>query len=255
MKSHPAVNLIVPCHLLVAILSLITSCSIQSDNNLPDQDWQIIEATISYSGTAHEMPFETYTLDWWISDSEDVLFSREEEKTLGGLSSGSKISTSPIPFEPGIYYLDGYLDWDKSGGPNGYEPRIVRTTVEVDGYETEHVFAELEDRTNPSDPGWVEGTVSYSGTTTGMYPLYIIIQDFDYAVISEERFVPGVLFNIQTPRLFNSGRVPAGTYYRVMAYWDLDFSGGFSGGDPIGDRGGGIVISPGLPTVGIDIDM
>lgn len=218
---------------------------------------QKVEVSISpYVGTANCDIFTTHDLKLYISQNGYTLIASEISTNPNKLSGGTTFKF-PYELDPGTYLISGFWDWDDNGGQTSYEPILWPNpeTVIIDGFETAKVNVSIVDRTSPTDLGWVTGKITYTGAVSGWHHLYVIIQETGYVTISEKQVsIPGTLgTDLSSIYSYISGKVPAGNYFRVVAYWDADDSGDYTSGDPAGDWAGQVIISPGLPTVGMNI--
>jgi hypothetical protein len=202
------------------------------------------------------MPLEKHDLYLFLkSNDRQIVATAITAESDEILKKGDDISFS-FPVNPGYYKLDGYWDWDNDEKQASYEPIVAEISFEVKGYKPVEIMTNIVDQTSINDPGWVTGKISYEGNISGLFNVYIVIQDKDYNVISEIKATRQSPVNLHAGDFhFVSGSVPPGIYMRVVAYWDVDKNGTYSSSDPIGDRAGTLIISPGLPTVGINITL
>lgn len=234
----------------------ISACGEDKISSSSPQPQDVI-VNVSYSGTANSVPFEEYPVKIFLDDAEtsQSLSIHDFNATLDQLESGYTYTISNR--KPGNYSIDAHLDWSRNGTLNNYEPSSDPVIFELDGYEDVDVNIRLLDRTEPDDLGWIEGTLSYFGNETGTHHLYIVIQDLNYNTIKEVKlyglFGTGIDFNDPEYYYGIPKSIPPGGPYRVVAFWDINNNGNYDN-DPIGDYLP-IMISPGLPTVDVDIEL
>jgi len=245
---------------ILFFLFLFASCNKKFPPEPQQPRSQDVEITLTYSGTAICAPFVTHRIYFEFVDKNG-----ETNRLMNYDASPDQLKNSKTftiwGQAPGIYNLYVWWDWDDDNiwGPASYEQigQPYPTIVNVEGYGTVKVNLQIVDRTLPSDLGRIEGTITYSGSYTGFHHLYVTLQDFNYKTIAESKVTNPITTGTQMDKPYHyifSWCIPPGTYYRVVAYWDVNNNGKYDV-DPIGDYAGIICISPGLPTVGLDIKL
>ncbi|MDD5699707.1 MAG: hypothetical protein PHH00_00740 [Candidatus Nanoarchaeia archaeon] len=229
----------------------------------PEPGPRNLELTILYSGHVNPMPFEehnveinlyTYTDDWEGEFVDRKVFSAG----LSDLSSGHVVEFPNL--EPGNYQLFANWDWSNDGVPDQEEPRSepYPLVFEMKGLEDLAFKVYIRDQTDADDLGRVEGYVDL-----GQYsdyidekPIFVQVLNLNYEVLSEwTNYFPdeGILFPVS---LYNCTHVPAGGPYYAVSFLDMDFSGDYNSGDIVSNYYDTVFnVSPGLPTVGIDINF
>lgn len=229
------------------------------DNNGTPED-QLAEITFTYSGTAKCSPFVTHPvrLDFYEVSTGNIIAAQDFDANPDMLKDGYTFTT--YRFSPGTYEVYTRWDWNDDVGKDSFEPigQPNPATFTIDGYNTAKLNIQLVDVTSPSDLGKVEGVITYNGSNTGWHDLHIVLQDDNYNTIAEQ-VVPYWLVSdshLSSGYYYNFTDVPAGIYCcdKVVAYWDVNDNGIYDN-DPIGRYLEALYVSPGLPTVKIDIQL
>lgn len=243
---------------VIPLVALLLSCE-EEINEPKEPTPQDVELTVTYSGTAKSLSGVYYDVHLRISDAvkKESLIARDFSVTLEQLESGyTKKMFSGL--HPGSYELKTWLDWNDDSVPDSYEPHGSPDPLpfEVAGFETVRLNVQLVDRTSPGDNGWIEGTITYNGSSTGYHHVYVRVTDLDFNLIVE-RNVTNIGLGVSQSQLkdgcdYICSQVPPGFYY-ALAYWDVNDNGDYDKDkDPRSDFTFPFIVSPGLPTVGID---
>ncbi len=247
------------CYVLLTTLSAALACVDQtSDSTAPEEGPQDVILAVSYVGTANPDPLEEYEVKVHLIDRQTREGGIHSFRTrLDRLRSGREFTISRR--KPGLYYVEAQLDWTKDGSWDEFEPSSEPAELNIDRSKPAHMSIVLHDRTSPNDRGWLVGTATYQGLgASGTHQLYFVVQrPADFSTVVQVRapslFGSGISFGTNDVFFTTEKRVPAGTY-RVVAYWDVNGNGAYDRSEPVGDRVP-VFVSPGLPSVGVDIAL
>ena len=241
--------------LLAGVLSLPFS-SFKKENPVSPKTIQDVEVVISYDGTAQSMPFVEHYVNLYLDNLEDGQTYKRTGLSAHPDDFNSKTRTATFSgVKPGGYELWGWWDWDDDGGRSSYEPEIEKIKFTLEGDKPIKINTRLLDRTSSSSSGWIEGEISYGGNKSGNHKLYVRVTDANYQKILENDVtLSGIDLSIRKSISYLLLNIPPGGPYRALSYWDVNDNGTYDG-DPTGDYFGVFLISPGLPTVKIDIPL
>jgi len=238
MKKIKLIN----CLIIVGILCI--SCTkthvIESD---PIPTPQLIKLRILYSGTAYN--YFTHYLFFLVNYGSYSPYDNFSFSIINGTINGITM-TSPNKFDPGSYEISGFYDFNDSGTWENFEPIIVPKTINVTGIMVEYFDFVLQDKTPPDQDGWIQGSISYLGSSLGSH--------YVYAEITKESQYQGVFrlinskVNLSLSNLeYSSGYLSKGIYM-LRYFWDLNDDGHFDSNEPNKVKAS-IYVCPGLPTV------
>ncbi len=199
------------------------------------------------------LPLKEHTVFVDLSDpiTNQGLSIHDFKTTLESLSDGYSYK---IPRrKPRSYRLDVRLDWNEDVALNGFEPASAPIYFDVDGDRTVHVGALLTDKTSSNQDGWIEGVITYGGTVSGTHRLYVRVTTTNYDPLVENDVT---LFGTTLDQSYHYilQDVPPGGPYYAFAYWDVNDNGTYDN-DPRGISNDVFMVSQGLPTVGINIQL
>lgn len=245
---------------LLWAISIIFGCRIEDNPETPSPTQQDLNLTTTYSGTARTTSYEKHKIHFELYKDGEAYSVTYLSTNPSELASG-KICTIDY-VEPGDFKLYAFWDWNDDVGQQSYEPQSDPFPIHfvMDGFSTKELNVNLVDRTNPSDLGWVTGTISYSGFISANHPLYVVIKSLDYATEISNRevnfYTTAPFFWPYTEDYYYECKdVPSGGSYRVLSFWDENHNGIHDGDDKRSDWAGPIMVSPGLPTSGIDMTL
>lgn len=273
MKNNLLKKLIAPLVVAGAVsLTALVGCSdllgsiVPPTPSIPTK--QILKINLTYSGTARTFsPYEKH--DIRLSLQKDGLGYYPQILPANPSDLGRGYNYQYGVLDPGNYDLYVSWDWDNDGvTPGNTEPKGQPYPLHftMDGLSTKTVNLPIIDQTNPTDPGRVEGIIDYNGHSMNSYPLYVVIEDLYYNIISTQ-LVNGERTNggrwyytNSTGKLLYSIEIPVGGPYQAVTYLDVNGNERGDGQDIrsnfyLGDYGIAFDVSPGLATAGINMGL
>ena len=234
---------------VILLIGILYSC--EEDLQIPElePEAQEIEFNISYAGTAITFLGQSHKLYYLVDYEKYSPYSNFYSLCSSNDFEGGLTDTSPYKFEPGTYEISGFWDWNDSDTWESYEPIIKPVIVEVNGLETTKVDIYLEDKTSPSDKGWIEGSISCSKTGVGAHHVYCKIYPKGESYLIQDFCVTNNPYEFSNGDLhYSSDYLEPNNFYMVQIYWDLNDNEEYDSGEPTGIDTY-LYISPGLPTV------
>ena len=255
-------------------LATLVGCNPSNVTPTPTLTDQKLQLTVSYSGTARTYnALEKHDVHIHLSKDGQGYAVGSFGASVTNLNEG-RLYTFPYSLEPGNYEAYIFWDWDNdSGGPGSTEPKTQPYPINItlDGLSTKKMSIQLVDQTNPYSPGSVEGIVDFNGNTES----YLCVDVHSYTYIGTTRVYTlvsrktvndaggGMIFGSSNGKIgYNINNIPAGGPYVTLSFLDTNHNQLYDSGEvlstnygisPSGDYS--FVVSPGLPTVGINLKL
>lgn len=228
--------------IIISILSAFcTKTQITQSDPIPIP--QFIKLKVTYSGTAYN--FITHNLYYMVDYGSSSLYENFSFSIINGTINGATF-TSPYKFEPGTYDISGFYDFNDSGTWENFEPIIVPKRIVISGITLEQFDFILQDKTTPDQDGWIQGSISYSGSSSGNHYVYAeITKESQYLGIF--RLTNSEVNLTQGNFLYSTNYLSTGVYM-LRFFWDLNDNGYFGSNEPNKVKAS-IYVCPGLPTV------
>jgi len=211
---------------------------------------QNIEFYITYSGTAKANIVNFTHKLFIVIESNNKTLSNSISLDIQGdyeLRTG-KSFISHAKFNPGLYKISGFLDWNYSETWEEYEPYIAPVTLDLIGFEVPKVNIYVVDKSYPTDDGWAEGIISYNGSKTGNHNVFLDISGVGDATPYFYLKITDTPVNLNVQNItYKTSSLPSKETYQLIVFWDLNDNSIFDYEENEPYTLETLYISPGLP--------